>query len=194
MNDITYFNYHGSDIRTVEINNEFWWVLKDVCDVLELSNPRSVAERLDEDERRKLDLPRQGETWFVSESGLYSVILRSDKPEAKPFRRWITHEVLPSIRKFGGYHLPDRQLPRSKIWYGENVMTTGDIAGYLGICTHSVRVGILRHLRDGLDYFVLKGDSLKRFKIENPFLKDSTASAVLLVRSSAFYELVKKNK
>lgn len=71
--------------------------------MLSLSNPRSVADRLDEDERRKLDLPRQGETWFINESGLYSVILRSDKKEAKPFRKWVTSQVLPAIRKTGQY-------------------------------------------------------------------------------------------
>jgi prophage antirepressor-like protein len=71
--------------------------------VLDLSNARAVAERLDDDERRKLDLHRQGETWAINESGLYSVILRSDKPQAKKFRKWVTSEVLPSIRKHGAY-------------------------------------------------------------------------------------------
>lgn len=68
-----------------------------------MSNSRIVADRLDEDERRKLDLPRQGETWFVTESGLYAVVIRSDKPSAKKFRKWVTSEVLPSIRKHGVY-------------------------------------------------------------------------------------------
>ena len=87
MNDITFFNYHGSDIRTVEVNNEFWWVLADICKALELSNASIVANRLDEDEVTKLDLGGQtGITNLINESGLYSVILRSDKPQAKPFR------------------------------------------------------------------------------------------------------------
>lgn len=191
MNDITFFNYHGKDIRTVEENNEFWWLLKDVCNVLELSNPRVVIERLDEDERRKFDLPRQGDTWFVSESGLYSVILRSEKPQAKPFRRWITHEVLPSIRKFGGYRLSTVPIPSSKSWCSENVMLVSDIAEYLGTSNDGARTYIKNHLRDGLDYFLLKGVSLKRFKYENPFLKSSSSSTLMLIRSSAFYELMK---
>lgn len=191
MNDITFFNYHGKDIRTVEENNEFWWLLKDVCNVLELSNPRVVIERLDEDERRKFDLPRQGDTWFVSESGLYSVILRSEKPQAKPFRRWITHEVLPSIRKFGGYRLSTVPIPSSKSWCGENVMLVSDIAEYLGTSNDGARTYIKNHLRDGLDYFLLKGVSLKRFKYENPFLKSSSSSTLMLIKSSAFYELMK---
>lgn len=103
MNELQVFNYESIEVRTVLYDGEPWFCLVDVCRVLGLSNPRSVAERLDEDERRKFDLPRQGETWFINESGLYTVILRSDKPEAKPFRRWVTSKVLPSIRKTGGY-------------------------------------------------------------------------------------------
>ena len=190
MNDITYFNYHGSDIRTLEAEDEIWWVLKDICDVLGLSNPRSVADRLDEDERRKLDLPRQGETWFVSESGLYSVILRSDKPEAKPFRRWVTHEVLPSIRKYGSYGLSRKPLPQPKTWYGEEVVTTADVSEYFGITISGARDCVIRNLREGLDYFLLKGNSLKCFKHENPQFCASTASAIFLIKISAFNELI----
>lgn len=90
-------------IRMVMVDDEPMFCLADVCKALELSNSRIVADRLDEDERRKLDLPRQGVTWFVTESGLYAVILRSDKPNAKKFRKWVTSDVLPTIRKTGGY-------------------------------------------------------------------------------------------
>lgn len=103
MNELTKWNYESSEVRTIQQNGEPWFVLADVCKVLELSNPRSTAERLDEDERRKFDLPRQGETWCINESGLYTVILRSDKPQARPFRKWVTSEVLPSIRRTGSY-------------------------------------------------------------------------------------------
>lgn len=94
-------------IRMVMLDDEPMFCLADVCKALELSNSRIVADRLDEDERRKLDLPRQGVTWFVTESGLYAVILRSDKPNAKKFRKWVTSEVLPSIRKHGAYATKD---------------------------------------------------------------------------------------
>ncbi len=94
-------------IRMVMFDDEPMFCLADVCKALELSNSRIVADRLDEDERRKLDLPRQGVTWFVTESGLYAVILRSDKPNAKKFRKWVTSEVLPSIRKHGAYATKD---------------------------------------------------------------------------------------
>ena len=103
MNKLQTFKYNEQEIRTVEKNGDVWWVLKDVCDTLGLSNPTMIASRLDEDERAKFDLGRQGETNIINESGLYNVILRSDKPEAKKFKRWVTREVLPSIRKHGAY-------------------------------------------------------------------------------------------
>ncbi len=104
MDSLQVYDYHGLDVRTVERDGETWWVLKDVCDVLELSNPTAVAGRLDEDEKAKFDLGLQGgSTNVINESGIYNVILRSDKPEAKEFRRWVTHEVLPQIHHTGIY-------------------------------------------------------------------------------------------
>ena len=109
-NEIQVWNYESSEIRTVQINGEPWFVLSDVCKVLELSSPHKVAERLDGDEKGRNQIPTLGgvqEMAVVNESGLYTVILRSDKPQAKPFRKWVTSEVLPSIRKHGAYITPD---------------------------------------------------------------------------------------
>lgn len=107
MNELQIFNYNGNEVRTVQIDGEPWWVLKDVCGVLDLKNPTMIADRLDTDEVTKFNLGGlSGETNIINESGLYNVILRSDKPQAKPFRKWVTNEVLPSIRKTGGYQLP----------------------------------------------------------------------------------------
>lgn len=107
MNELQVFQYNSMEVRTVRRDGEPWFVLKDVCQVLCLSNSRMVADRLDEDEVSQTyitdSLGRRQETTIISESGLYAVILRSDKPEAKPFRKWVTAEVLPSIRKNGGY-------------------------------------------------------------------------------------------
>ncbi len=103
MNKYSVWDYQNNQIRILKINNEPWWILTDVCKVLELSNPSRVAERLDDDERSNFELGRQGKGIIINESGLYSVILRSDKPQAKPFKRWVTHEVLPSIRQTGSY-------------------------------------------------------------------------------------------
>ena len=103
MNSIQLFTYADKDIRTTLINGGPWFVATDVCNVLDLSNPTMVIGRLDEDERSKFNLGRQGEGWCVNEYGLYNLILASRKPEAKEFKRWITHEVIPSIRKHGIY-------------------------------------------------------------------------------------------
>ena len=104
MNELQIFNNEEfGEIRTAVVDNEPMFCLSDICKALEMSNPTMVAQRLDDDERTKLDLGRAGETNFVTESGLYAVILRSDKPKAKKFRKWVTSEVLPSIRKNGGY-------------------------------------------------------------------------------------------
>ena len=101
--ELKIFNYEKTNVRTSIKNGEIWFVLKDVCDVLGIINPTAVFSRLDDDERAKLNLGRQGEANIINEPGLYKVILRSDKPEAKKFMKWVTHDVLPSIRKHGAY-------------------------------------------------------------------------------------------
>lgn len=110
------WSYENSEIRTIEKDGEPWWVLSDVCKVLELSSPHKVADRLEADERNQIpvidSLGRSQNTTVINESGLYAVILRSDKPQAKPFRRWVTSEVLPSIRKHGAY-MTDQTLEQA---------------------------------------------------------------------------------
>lgn len=104
MNDLQIFkNSEFGEIRTVTKNNEPWFVAIDVCNALDLKNPTVSVGRLDEDERTKFNLGRQGMTNIVSEYGLYNLILASRKKEAKKFKRWITHEVIPTIRKHGAY-------------------------------------------------------------------------------------------
>ncbi len=103
QNKLSVFNYNGFQIRAVTVDGEPWFVAKDVCDVLEIRNTTDAIERLDKDERSRFNLGRQGEVNIVNEPGLYSLILGSRKPEAKAFKRWITHEVIPTIRKTGGY-------------------------------------------------------------------------------------------
>ena len=96
-------------VRTLNLNGEPWFVAVDVCSVLDLSNPTIAVRRLDEDERAKFNLGRQGDATIVNEPGLYTLVLGSRKPEAKAFKRWITHEVLPNIRKHGVY-ITDEKL------------------------------------------------------------------------------------
>lgn len=100
------FNYQDQQIRTVVKDGEPWFVAKDVCDVLEIGNPSQALSRLDEDEKNTVILNEgigNPNKTIVNEPGLYSLILGSRKPEAKQFKRWITHEVIPTIRKTGGY-------------------------------------------------------------------------------------------
>lgn len=109
------WSYGNSEIRTIQKDGEPWWVLSDVCKVLELSSPHKVADRLEADEKGRNLIPTLGgmqEMTTVNESSLYAVILRSDKPQAKPFRRWVTSEVLPSIRKHGAY-MTDQTLEQA---------------------------------------------------------------------------------
>ena len=113
MSNIQIFNYQNNEVRTVEMGGEPWFVLKDVCNILGISKHRDTAARLDADERGSVEVDTLGGTQqviAVNESGLYHVILRSDKPEAAPFRKWVTSEVLPSIRKNGGYIAGQEQL------------------------------------------------------------------------------------
>mgnify|MGYP001396157799 CR=1 FL=1 len=111
MNLQQIFNYKGNQLRTINMNGDPWFVLKDVCDVLEISNPRMVKERLSDDVSSTYPIPdslgRMQDTTIINEDGLYDVILESRKPEAKAFRKWITSEVIPSIRKHGAYMTPE---------------------------------------------------------------------------------------
>lgn len=188
MNNIIEMSYNGSEIRSIDIDGQIWWVLKDVCKILELSNPSKVASRLDEDERSNFELGRQGKTIVINESGLYSVILRSDKPEAKPFRRWITHEVLPEIRRTGSYNIPERKS-ECKTWYGVPILTVSDIAERLGVCRDTARKRVFKCMRNGLDFFILSGYSLQLFKFENRDVS-VTSSQILLVRKEEFEKIM----
>lgn len=116
MNEMQIFEREEfGQIRTTTIDGEPWFVAADVCRALEHSNVSSALERLDDDERSKLNLGRQGETNIVNEPGLYTLVLGSRKPEAKAFKRWITHEVLPSIRKTGAYATDSRLMEAAQL-------------------------------------------------------------------------------
>jgi prophage antirepressor-like protein len=114
------FNYGDSAIRVLkdEKTSEPLWVAKDVCDVLELKDVNRSCSKLDDDEKLMLKVCVSGqnrEMICINESGLYSLIFRSNKQEAKPFKRWVTHEVLPSIRKNGNYLNDDMKEQLEKI-------------------------------------------------------------------------------
>ncbi|MED4682478.1 BRO family protein [Bacillus mycoides] len=102
-NNLQVFESGLGELRAIKEDEQVWFVAKDVCDVLELTNPTVALQTLDSDERSKFNLGRQGEANMINESGLYSLILASRKPQAKAFKKWVTSEVLPSIRRDGGY-------------------------------------------------------------------------------------------
>lgn len=133
MNDLQIFeNSEFGKIRTITKDNEPMFCLMDICKALDMKNPTMVASRLEDDEVTKFDLgSKRGETNFVTESGLYAVILRSDKPNAKKFRKWVTGEVLPSIRKNGGYianqeNLTPEQIVANALVVAQNIITQKD--------------------------------------------------------------------
>lgn len=106
--EIQTFNFDSASLRTMaDENGDPWFVAKDVCDILSLENSRKATADLDPDERNTVTIsdgiPGNPNKTIISEPGLYKLIMRSRKPEAKEFQRWVTHEVLPSIRKHGIY-------------------------------------------------------------------------------------------
>ena len=108
MTKLKIFNFENHEVRTQVIDDEPWFVAKDVCDVLEISNNRDAVSRLDDDEKATVGLTDGSQIRnysIVNEFGLYNLVLSSRKPEAKVFKRWITHDVIPAIRKTGGYEV-----------------------------------------------------------------------------------------
>ena len=132
MNELQIFNSEEfGEIRTVTVNDEVWFVAKDVCEALRHTNTTVAMQMLEEDERTKLSLGRAGETNCINESGLYALIIKSNLPKAKKFRKWVTSEVLPSIRKNGGYiagqeTLSDEELMAKALLVANNKIAERD--------------------------------------------------------------------
>lgn len=132
MNELQIFNSEEfGEIRTVTVNDEVWFVAKDVCEALKHTNTTVAMQMLEEDERTKLSLGRAGETNCINESGLYTLIIKSNLPKAKKFRKWVTSEVLPSIRKNGGYiagqeTLSDEELMAKALLVANNKIAERD--------------------------------------------------------------------
>lgn len=121
------FNYqeenHLDNLTAVEIENEVWFIATEVCRLLDIKNVSDAVSRLDDDERLVSVLPIAGQNRsvnLVSESGLYALIFKSNKPSAKAFRKWVTKEVIPSIRKTGKYDSTKIQTPNFIIRFNDN--------------------------------------------------------------------------
>lgn len=120
-NEIQRFDFKGASLRTLtDEAGEPWFVLKDCMSILDLGNPTETVKMFDEDEFSTTEvidsIGRRQQAYIISEPGLYRLVMRSRKPEAKEFQRWVTHEVLPQIRKTGGY------IPTSESDSDEDIM------------------------------------------------------------------------
>lgn len=152
MSDLTQFTFNEYDVRTVVLDGEPWFVLADLASVLGLARrPAAIAERLEDDVRQAYpiedSLGRTQQTIIVSEAGMYDVIVRSDSPLAAPFRRWITTEVLPSIRKTGSYGAP-AQLT------GPELMAAALIEAQETLAAHETRIAQLAPKASRWDTFL----------------------------------------
>lgn len=134
MNEVQLFNFENHEVRSLLINSEPWFVGKDVADVLGYAKARNaIAQHVDEDDALKQgitdSLGRRQETTFINESGLYSLILSSKLPSAKKFKRWVTSEVLPALRKTGQYQVKElsgSELMAKALIEAQNVLAAKD--------------------------------------------------------------------
>lgn len=127
------FSESKQSVRNLLIDQKPWFVGKDVCDILELQNSRQAVRELDDDEKLMYKLYTSGQNrkmWLVSESGLYALILRSNKPQAKTFRKWITSEVIPALLKKGYYNMGGQQKVSDYIDARDIPYTTQDVNDY----------------------------------------------------------------
>ena len=140
MNELQVFGFEGRNVRVVEKDGSPWWVLADVCAILGIGNPSDVSARLDADQKNTLGqiegITGNPNKTIVNEPGLYSVIFRSEKPEAARFRKWVFTDVLPAIRKTGGYgkinHTAAEMREFRLMFKGKNEIPAEILAGYLG--------------------------------------------------------------
>jgi len=130
------FNFDNLPVRTVDRDGAVWFVANDVCTILDIANPRNIIARLDEDEKDVHNLDTLGgrqETSIISESGLYALVMTSRKPQAKRFKKWVTAEVLPAIRKTGAYmpetpEIDHRGRPRLEPLANPNYQLASEVA------------------------------------------------------------------
>ena len=137
MNEVQLFNFENHEVRSLLLNNEPWFVGKDVADVLGYSNSRkAMADHVDDEDKEVItsrnvtleNIPNRGIT-VVNESGLYSLILSSKLPSAKKFKRWVTSEVLPALRKTGQYQVKElsgSELMAKALIEAQNVLAAKD--------------------------------------------------------------------
>lgn len=133
MTDLAIFAFESAAVRTLDLNGEPWFVATDISKILGFKEAKDMTRMLDDDEKGRHNVPTLGgdqEAIIINESGLYACILKSRRPEAKAFRKWVTSEVLPSIRKQGSYAapgaLPPRQFVTSNLSHGADLAVAAD--------------------------------------------------------------------
>ncbi len=134
MSNIIPFQFEDFSIRTVEIDDVVWFVAADVCDALDIGNTSQAMTRLDNDEKGIIsnDTPGGDQNMIIiNESGLYSLVLGSKKPEAKKFKKWVTSEVLPSIRKTGQYSIQNLSPANQLLVYAQQLVAHEEKIGWL---------------------------------------------------------------
>ena len=130
-NALQVFDFNENAVRVIMKDDQPWFVAKDVCEILDIADAHTALRGLDSDEKDRQNLPTPGgeqDMSVINESGLYTLIMRSNKPEAKKFRKWVTSEVLPAIRKTGHYEIPKSQTHTSMVEAAKTLRRTVDKA------------------------------------------------------------------
>ena len=171
MSNLTSFNFKDNQVRTVLIDGEPWFVAADVCAALTIASYRDAISSLDEDDRDAVGITdaigRIQETSVVNESGLYNLIFRSRKPEAKAFKKWVTSEVLPSIRKSGSYDINSRPLTQAEIILASAQQL---VAHERTIREHDSRIEVLESENKEKDRIIASmKEELKEFRDEEEY-------------------------
>lgn len=196
-------NTEFGEIRTIQQGEDILFVAADVCKALELGQVTNTVRRLDADEKALISIKGinngNDKVNVVNEYGLYSLVLTSRKPEAKAFKRWITHEVIPAIRKTGKYAVvsssPTRGGSKVKYYKGIAVITKKDLAAELGTQTTAVYYYTIKpgFMEKGKDYFTIGGTELAKFKKQNGMSKHCTALTIVTSSGvSKIYEAMGK--
>lgn len=195
-------NDQFGEIRTVDQNGEILFIAVDVCKALDINNARQAISRLDDDEKNTVILndgignPNKN---AVNEYGLYNLVLSSRKPEAKAFKRWITHDVIPAIRKTGKYAVEQQALieeppkPTLKYYGGIPVITIDDFVNLTGVKKSTVYFMMKAKcsLAEEKDYYILTGERLKKFKQDNKDALRNTVSTITVLTESGVIKLCK---
>lgn len=124
--ELTVFNFNDQEVRTQKTNDQVWFCLKDICNILEIKNYRDTLTRLNQKGVAITDTLTNGgvqKMTFINESNLYKVIFQSRKPQAEKFTEWVTGEVLPTIRKTGRYEVPRNPMDALKLMFEAQTQT-----------------------------------------------------------------------